>query len=250
MAPTMREFLLPQIQRKLESTSENTQKKTIVDLAIKHVGTDEPNASKKQPSAEFVDRLVANLKIFLFADHDTTASTICFMTKLLQDNPSCLEKVRAEHDAVLGPEVDKAAEVLTASPHLLQSLPYTLAVIKETLRIYPLAATVREPPPGFYLTGTNSSVRYPMEGFGLWLSAPGVQRHPQYWKRPNDFLPERWMSTDAALYPAANSWVPFSLGPRICIGMELALVELKLVLVLTARTFDIEEAWSEWDKQR
>ncbi|KAL2280938.1 hypothetical protein FJTKL_12243 [Diaporthe vaccinii] len=171
---TMREFLLPQIQRKLESTSENTQKKTIVDLAIKHVGTDEPNASKKQPSAEFVDRLVANLKIFLFAGHDTTASTICFMTKLLQDNPSCLEKVRAEHDAVLGPEVNKAAEILTASPHLLQSLPYTLAVIKETLRIYPLAATVRESPPRFYLTGTNSSVRYPMDGFGLWLSPPGV----------------------------------------------------------------------------
>lgn len=247
---TMREFLLPQIQRKLESTTESTQKKTVVDLAIKHVGTDEPNASKNKPTAEFVDRLIANLKIFLFAGHDTTASSICFMTKLLQDNPGRLERVRAEHDAVLGPEVDKAAEILTTSPHLLQSLPYTLAVIKETLRLYPLAATVREPSPGFYLTATNSSVRYPMEGFGVWLSPTGVQRHPQYWKRPKDFSPERWMSTDASLHPAANSWVPFSLGPRNCIGMELALIELKLVLVLTARTFDITEAWGEWDKER
>lgn len=247
---TMRDFLLPQIQRKLDSTTENTQKKTIVDLAIKHVSTDESSASKGKPTAEFIDRLVANLKIFLFAGHDTTASTICFMMKLLQDSPSSLEKLRSEHDAVLGLEVDKAAQVLTTSPHLLQSLPYTLAVIKETLRLHPLAATLREPPPGFCLTTADSSVTYPMEGFALWVSAPGLQRHPQYWQRPNDFLPERWTSTDASMHPNTNAWVPFSLGPRNCIGMELALIELKLVLVLTARTLDIQEAWEKWDKER
>lgn len=246
----MRDFLMPQIQRKLGSTTDSTQKKTIIDLAIKHVSTDEPNASKEKPTTEFVDRLVANLKVFLFAGHDTTASTICFMMKLLQDNQDCVEKLRAEHDAVLGPEVDKASQVLAASPHLLQSLPYTLGVIKETLRLYPLAATVRESPPGFCLTTTDPSVTYPMEGFGPWVSAPGIQRNPQYWQRPNDFMPERWTSTDTSAHSTANTWMPFSLGPRNCIGMELALIELKLVLVLTARTFDIEEAWGKWDKQR
>lgn len=245
---TMREFLLPQIQSKLGSSTENIQKKTIVDLAIKHVSSDEPNASKQKPTTEFVDRLIANLKVFLFAGHDTTSSTICFMMKLLQDNPICLEKLRAEHDAVLGPEVNEASQILITSPHLLQSLPYTLAVIKETLRLCPLAATVREPPPGFCLTTTD--LTYPMEGFGLWVSPPGIQRHPKYWQRPKDFLPERWTSSDASLHPTANTWVPFSLGPRNCIGMELALIELKLVLVLTARTFDIEEAWDKWDKER
>lgn len=247
---TMREFLLPQIQRKLDSTAENTQKKTIVDLAIKHVGTDGSGASKQKPSAEFIERLIANLKVFLFAGHDTTASTICFMMKLLQDNPSCMEELRAEHDAVLGLEVDTAAQTLITSPHLLQSLPYTQAVIKETLRLYPLAATAREPHPGFFLTATGSSVKYPMEGFGMWVSAPGLQRHPQYWQRPKDFLPERWMSTDVSLHPTAHTWVPFSMGPKNCIGMELAMIELKLVLVLTARTFDIEEAWGKWDIER
>lgn len=248
---SIRDYLLPQIQKKLESDTENTQKKTIIDLAIKHIRTDEPNASKQGPTSDFVDRLIANLKIFLFAGHDTTASTICFMTKLLQDHPSCLEKLRAEHDAVLGPEVDKAAQALATTPHLLHSLPYTLAVIKETLRLYPLAATVRKSYPGFCLITTDSSVTYPMEGFGLWLSAPGLQRHPQYWSRPNDFLPERWTeATDTSLHPTANAWVPFSIGPRNCIGMELALIELKLVLVLTARSFEIEEAWEEWDIER
>lgn len=247
---TMSEYLLPQIQKKLGSTTETTQKKTIIDLAIKHVTTDEPNASKEKPTAEFVERLVANLKIFLFAGHDTTASTICFMMKLLQDNPDCAEKLRAEHDAVLGLEVDKASQILTSSPHLLQSLPYTLGVIKETLRLYPLAATAREPPPGYRLTTTDPSVTCPIDGFSLWVSAPAIQRHPKYWQRPNDFLPERWTSTDTSLHPIANTWMPFSLGPRNCIGMELALIELKLVLVLTARTFEIQEAWDKWDKER
>ncbi|KAK8062659.1 vera protein [Apiospora hydei] len=247
---TMHNFLLPQIQKRLHSDSWIGQKATVLDLAIKHVDTDAPDGSQKEPTLEFVDRLIANLKTSLFAGHDTTAATICFMMKLLQDYPECLEKIRAEHDAVLGinPDPAHAAQVLTTSPHLLHSLPYSLGVIKETLRLYPLAATVRQPPPGYYLTGADS-VKYPMDRFGLWASAPAIQRHPRYWPRPNEFLPERWMVSEGdPLYPATpNSWIPFSLGPRNCIGMELAHMELKLVLVLTARTLEIQEAWSEWD---
>lgn len=52
------------------------------------------------------------------------------------------------------------------------------------------------------------------------------------------------------MHPNTNSWVPFSLGPRNCTGMKLALIELKLVLVLTARTLNIEEAWDKRDKER
>ncbi|KAK8029724.1 hypothetical protein PG993_011015 [Apiospora rasikravindrae] len=238
------------LQKRLQSNPGAGQKTTVLDLAIKHIDTDAPDGSQKKPTPEFVDRLVANLKVFLFAGHDTTAATICFMMKLLQDHPACLERIRAEHDSVLGAEPDpaRAVQLLTASPHLLHSLPYSLGVIKETLRLYPLAATVRQPPPGYYLTGADS-VKYPMDRFGLWTSTPVIQRHPQYWPRPSEFLPERWTATEGdPLYPATpNSWIPFSLGPRTCIGMELAYMELKLVLVLTARTLEIQEAWSEWD---
>ncbi|KAI1822543.1 vera protein [Xylaria intraflava] len=248
----IKDFVMPQIQSKLETDSNDSQVKTIVDLAIKYVDKDGPNASRDKPNAEFVERLLANLKAFLFAGHDTTASTICFMTKLLQDHPECMAKVRAEHDAVLGPDPVKAADVLRESPHLLYSLPYTLGVIKETLRLNPLAATLREAPPGFYLTAPGSSIRYPMEGWGAWLSAPGVARNPSYWPRPDEFIPERWTVSDGdPLHPVNNNaWAPFSIGPRNCIGMELALIELRIVLALTARRFDIEEAWDEWDAQR
>ncbi|KAI0862078.1 vera protein [Xylaria cubensis] len=242
------DFLMPQIQSKLKTDSNDSQVKTILDLALKYVDKDDPNASKGQPNAEYIERLLANLKAFVFAGHDTTAATICFMIKRLQDNPECLAKLRAEHDAVLGPD-SKVVETLSQSPHLLYSLPYTLGVIKETLRLHPLAATIRQAPPGFSLTGPDPSVQYPIEGFGLWLSAPGVARNPNYWKRPNEFVPERWTVPEGdELHPVNNSaWAPFSIGPRNCIGMELALIELRIVSVLVARRFDIEEAWDKWD---
>ncbi|KAK6953596.1 hypothetical protein Daesc_005901 [Daldinia eschscholtzii] len=248
----MREFLLPQIEKRLHSDVNASQKKTIVDLAMKHVNKENAGAFKEKLDADFVDKLIANLKAFIFAGHDTTSSTICFMVKLLQDNPECLAKLRAEHDSVLGPDPEKAMDVLIASPHLLYSLPYTLGVIKETLRLFPLAATVRDSDhiPGFSVTVPGSPTRYPMEGFGPWVGTPALQRNPDYWPRPNECLPERWMAAEGdPLYVATKeAWVPFSLGPRNCVGMELAMVELRLVSILIARTFDIEEAWDEWDK--
>ncbi|KAI0409159.1 vera protein [Xylaria palmicola] len=249
---TIRDFVMPLIQSKLQTDTDGTHVKTIVDLAIKYVDKDDPNASREKPNAEFVDRLISNLKAFLFAGHDTTAATICFMVKLLQDHPACLARLRAEHDAVLGPDPGRAVYALQQAPHLLYALPYTLGVIKETLRLYPLAATLREAPPGFGLTAPGSPTRYPVDGWGLWLSAPGVSRHPDYWPRPDEFLPERWTAPEGdALHPVNhNAWAPFSIGPRNCIGMELALIELRIISVLISRRFDIEEAWDKWDRQR
>ncbi|KAI2465975.1 cytochrome P450 4V3 [Annulohypoxylon bovei var. microspora] len=251
----MRKVLLPQIESKLRSdTSTNHKKTTIVDLAVKYIDKDDPSASKEKPDAAFVERLIANLKAFIFAGHDTTSTTICYMAKLLQDNPDCLAKLRAEHDSVFGPDPEKAADVLITSPHLLYSLPYTLGAIKETLRLHPIAATVRDSQsiPGFAVTALGSSTRYPLEGFGPWLAVPGVQRNPDYWPRPHEFLPERWLAVEGdPLYVATKeAWAPFSLGPRNCIGMELAMIELRLVSVLIARTFDIEEAWEKWDEKQ
>ncbi|KAK8112987.1 hypothetical protein PG984_013513 [Apiospora sp. TS-2023a] len=160
---TLHNTLLPQIRKKLHCDSEKAslRKYTVLDLALMHVDTDGAagtSMKEEEPTKEFIERLIANLKMIILAGYDTTASTICFMAKLLQDHPDCLDKLRAEHDAVLGPDPAPAASVLIASPHLLHSLQYTLAVIKETLRLYPLTATIRKSCPGYYLTGADSTV--------------------------------------------------------------------------------------------
>jgi cytochrome P450 len=244
----MRDFFMPRVQDRISSGTQANGKRTIVDLALKQFEVESTAKDSAKPDAEFLEKLLSNLKTFLFAGHDTTATTICWMFKSLQDNPKCLEKLRAEHTSVLGPDADKAHEIILESPHLLYALPYTLAVIKETLRMYPLAATLRQGSPDFFLTAPGSPIRYPTDHFAIWDGVAVIQSRTDLWPRGDEFIPDRWLVADGdPLYPPKDAWRPFSMGPRNCIGMELALVELRLVAVLLARRFDIEEAWDEWD---
>ncbi|KAI3320738.1 cytochrome P450 [Xylariaceae sp. AK1471] len=200
------------------------------------------------PNQECVDTILANLKLFLFAGHDTTSSTICWMFKLLQDNPDCLSKLRAEHDKVLGKDPTQSAKILRESPQLLNNLIYTHGVVKETLRFYPLAATVRQGDEDFFLSVPGSDFIYPTKGVAIHDVPSVIQLDAAVWPRANEFVPERWLVTQGHfMYPNKNAWRPFSMGPRNCIGMELAMVEIKLVAVLICREFDIQEAWEKWD---
>jgi cytochrome P450 len=75
----------------------------------------------------------------------------------------------------------------------------------------------------------------------------GHQRHPKYFPNPHNFIPERFISTgsgeaSASLNPA---YFPFSKGPRNCIGQELAMLEMKIILVMTILKFDIRAAYED-----
>ncbi|KAI8301234.1 hypothetical protein K4K61_009067 [Colletotrichum sp. SAR11_59] len=198
---------------------------------------------------EMMDTIMGNLKTFLVAGHETTASALCFMFKVLQDHPDCLAKVRAEHDEVLGMDPDQAAEILSQSPQLLSSLRYTHAVIKESLRLYQLASTMRGGEAGFFLTAEGR--QYPTEGFLVWDGGPGMQHDPSLWPDVDKFIPERYLvPAEDPLHPVKDAWRAFARGPRDCIGQEIAWVEIKLVAALIIRKFDVEEAWDEWDASR
>ncbi|TGJ85516.1 hypothetical protein E0Z10_g3245 [Xylaria hypoxylon] len=231
----IKDLVMPQIQSKLQAESNDSQVKTIVDLAIKYIDKDDPSASREKPNAEFIDKLIANLKAFLFAGHDTTAATICFMAKLLQDNTECMAKVRAEHDAVLGPDPSEAAAVLTQSPHLLYALPGDFTRTAPGIQ-FNSAGFIDSLPDGrlgHVAIGSRSRTE------------PQLLAEAQRVHYPSDgHVPE-----GDPLHPVNNNaWAPFSIGPRNCIGMELALIELRIFAVLTARRFDIGEAWDKWDE--
>ena len=67
-----------------------------------------------------------------------------------------------------------------------------------------------------------------------------IQRDPRYWKRANEFLPERWLvGSEDRLYPIKGAWRPFKHGPRKCIAQSLVMIEIAAVLALTLREFDI-----------
>ena len=102
----------------------------------------------------------------------------------------------------------------------------------------------------YFLTVPGSDIQYPTDGFGIWDAIGWTHRNPALWLRANEFVPERWLvSQDDPLHPPKDGFRTFGLGQRNCIGQELAVVEAKLILVICARKFDIEEAWDKWDEK-
>lgn len=160
------------------------------------------------------------------AGHETTALALTYALILLSKNPAALAQVEAEADTLEGP----------ATMADLARLPYTAAVIDETLRLYPPAwiigreATRDIPdfPAGPVAKGTQIMVL-------PWL----VHRDPRWWPEPLAFKPERWID---APRPARFTYLPFGGGPRVCIGNHFARMEAVLVLTTLARTLRIKVA--------
>ncbi|KAI0129584.1 cytochrome P450 [Xylariales sp. AK1849] len=245
----IRKALAPYIQDAAQNHEGMDGPKTVVSLAVKsYVSEGHAHSGRGAISTEFVDSVVKNIKMFLFAGHDTTATTLASTFSALSRHPEKIAKLRQEHDAVLGSDPTKAAERITADPTVLNQLPYTLAVIKETLRLYPpVGGTIRQAPEGFMLTNPQSGKRYPVHGFMLHSSTSTLGRCAEYWPEHDKFIPERFMAKEETdpLHPVKNALQPFGLGPRNCIGQELVTLEIRLILALTIREYDIEEMYPE-----
>lgn len=231
----------------IQGKTEN-RNKSVVDLALKSYLDENPEATGI--NADFKDFAMAQIKLFIFAGHDTTSAGAIFTYHLLTQHPEVLADVRAEHDDVLGSDVDLAASRLSSKPSLLNQLQYTLAVIKESLRIYPTVAALRDGQPDFFIS-SDSGQSLPTDRCVVWGDHYGTHHNPRYWARPEEFLPERWLVPEGdELYPPKNAWRPFERGPRNCIGQELALTEIKVMLALTVREFDFRDAYKEFDEMK
>lgn len=203
----------------------------------------------------FLESIIGHINTFLFAGHDTTSFTACWVFRDLARYPEVLARVRAELDAVLGPDASKTSEVLRDTPSLVNSLLYTNAVIKESMRLNTNVGSLRKGEAGYFINVTSDcssefeGKQFPTEGFLLFDGTFGMHRLSTVWHRPTEFLPERYLVKEAAdpLYPPRNGWRAFEAGPRNCIGQNLAVVELKLAVALTVRRFDIECDYEGWD---
>jgi hypothetical protein len=251
----MFELLRPLILQNIETFSA-LKPHTIIQAAVKEYSQEVASKGWSRAYDEaFVKTVFHQLMIFFFSGDDAAAMTTPWAVFHLQHNPEILSTLRAEHDAVLGIDPDAAADRIRANPHVLNALPYTLAVIKETLRLSPATTTMREGQRDFAFHirehGTDWPEYWPTGGFELIDSPKTIHTDPRLFPRPHEFIPERYLVPDShPLNPAPNTWRAFQLGVRKCIGSELAMMQIKLVLVLMVRKFDIELAWEEWDAMR
>ena len=191
---------------------------------------------------------ISQIKLFLFAGYDTTSSTLCYMYYLLRKNPEVQKRLHAELDSVFGTDLTKTASLIIENPHLLNKLPYTMAVTKESLRLFPPASSVRRGEPGFFVN--VDGVQYPTEGLGVWPVARASHHHPSLWPDAEAFIPERWLVPEGdPLYPIKGAYRPFEMGPRNCIGQEMVMIETKIIMALTVREFIVEPSYREFDKR-
>jgi len=86
----------------------------------------------------------------------------------------------------------------------------------------------------------------PTEGHMLWAVNVGLGRSAAYWSDANAFNPDRFLKNDWN----KDAWVPFSKGIRNCIGQELAIIESKVILAMTLRSFDVDTRMDEVEKLR
>ncbi|KAI1410545.1 cytochrome protein [Hypoxylon sp. FL1857] len=223
--------------------------RSIIHLALaSYMAQQKDKPRPKKLDSAFRDWATVQIRLFLFAGHDSTSSTICYCFYLLQSHPEAMAKLRAEHDAVFGTNITETANMMRERPHLLNQLPYTTAAIKESLRLFPPASAMRGGQPGVYLQDDKGN-RYPTEGTNMWILHSAVQRNPKYWPSAMEFIPERWLAEPGdPLYPVKGGWRPFEHGPRNCLGQTLAMLDVKITLALTVREFDIKHAYDEWDR--
>ena len=222
--------------------------KSVIDLVLQTYMADSHGGSQKQLDPHFRTFAVRQIRLFLFVGHDSMSSTICYAVHLLSSNPNTMSRLRAEHDAVFGIDLSALPSILTSEPHLLSSLPYTTAVIKETLRLFPPGSGIRQGAPGVDLVGDDGT-RYPTDNTLIWILHTATHRAPEYWVDPDAFLPERWLVEPGhRLYPRKGAWRAFEWGPRNCIGQNLAMTELRVTLAIIAREFDFQPGYKEWDR--
>ncbi|KAL6235164.1 hypothetical protein BDW75DRAFT_251072 [Aspergillus navahoensis] len=226
-----------EMQRGQRLTSTSKRVKSVIALALEAYLAEyhQKDGENTRLDDTFAQYAVHQIRLFLFAGNDTTSS-------------KALARVRQEHDRTFGTVPSAAAQLLKSNPALLSQCPYTLAVIKETLRLFPPASTTREGRDGITLTDRHGNI-YPLDHtIGAEILHPTIHRNPRLWPRADEFIPERWLVDPGhELYPNLAAWRPFEHGPRNCIGQTLVYNEMRIVLVLTARTFDIKPAYDEWD---
>jgi cytochrome P450 len=183
-------------------------------------------ARDEETGAAMPDALIRDESITIFfAGHETTARTLAFLWAALDQNPGVAARLHAELDRVL-PETD--------APRIedLRRLPYTLQVIKETLRLYPPAPIyVRDAVADDEIDGVHVPA-----GAQMMLFPILTHRHPDFWDAPEQFDPQRWLpEREAARHPYA--YHPFAAGQRICIGNNFSLFESHILTAMLARRF-------------
>merc|ERR1711959_808454 len=174
------------------------------------------------------EEVIPQANTFLLAGYETTANTLGYAIYMLAKNK---DKERALID-----EIDRLGEGKSELPTVeeLKSYEYVDALLSEVLRITgPATLLVREASKDVVVGGHQL-----YKGTGVHMDIHGMHQNPEYFPNPDKFLPERFIKW-SDLYDKQNhkAYMPFGLGPRMCVASNFALTEAKLAIITLYRQF-------------
>ncbi len=181
-------------------------------------------ARDPETGAAFSDEQLGDqVATMILAGHETTATALFWALYLLALDPATQEELAAE---VQGAALNGAPDI--------ERLKFTRAVVDETLRLYPPAFLIARA-----AGGPDTLAGMPVKKNDVVLIAPWLlHRHEKLWRDPNAFMPQRFMP--GAPPPDRFAYLPFNVGPRVCIGAHFALMEAVLALARIIGTFRVE----------
>lgn len=222
--------VITEIIQKRKQQGISKDPKDLLDILLQ--GTKDSKGNKLElTSTEVLD----NMRTILFAGHDTTAAALTWSFYLLAKHPQTIERILEEFKK----------NNFNLSVECLEQSNYLNAVVLEVLRLYPSAgftrSTKEEIKLGKYLLP---------KGIDILILPYFLHRLDKNIENPDAFIPERWLDMDneknlglqATLAKATrtNTYLPFSLGKRNCVGRKLALLEVRVVLLQILLKFDIQ----------
>ncbi|XP_076696182.1 cytochrome P450 3A9-like [Callospermophilus lateralis] len=187
---------------------------------------DSQNSQDKEPYQGLSDlEIAAQSIIFILAGYDTTSTTLSFIMHVLATHPDVQKKLQQEIDETLPNKAPVTYDVLF-------EMKYLDMVVNETLRLYPIIERiVRVCKKDVELNG----VLIP-KGTIVAIPTYSLHQNSTYWPEPEKFYPERFSKKNK---DSINPYVymPFGNGPRNCIGMRFALMNMKLALIRLLQNF-------------
>nr|CAD7414514.1 unnamed protein product [Timema poppensis] len=178
---------------------------------------------------EYEQLVLHCLELFL-AGYDTMSMTIGFCLHELSINSDIQQTLREEIDGVLK---EFGGEITYEAVHKME---YLDKVLSETLRMYPAGGTLfRTCTKSYTIPGTKTLLE---KGVQVVIPVYALHHDPKYYPDPDKFDPERFNEQNKACRPP-SCYLPFGEGPKMCLGMRLALLEIKVAVVALLSKYEL-----------
>ena len=190
-------------------------------------------SAKDKSGKSFDDKeLIDEIITLIVAGYETSAGTLNWAWYLIANNPSIEKRIHTESNPIFSEEGNLNYESVI-------NMQYTQQVLEETLRLYPPVwlfsrKSINDDNLGKYDIPVNSD---------LYLSPYILHRSREFWSNPEKFNPDRFDKTRKT--KNNNAFIPFSLGPRRCLGEYFSFLEMKIHLGYLINKFKIKKSHTE-----